>query len=119
MPKRSAASPIRWSAVGAVDFEQRRRVAEVVPAGQAVVERGTRGHHAAAAACLGALVGEVRVEAERAHRARVGMQRAGDEAHHGGLARAVRPEQHGDGAAGHDEGEVVDRDHVAERAPDA
>ena len=60
-----------------------------------------------------------RVEAERADRARVGVQRAGDQAHDGGLARAVRPEQHRHRAARHLEGEVVDRDHVAERAADA
>jgi hypothetical protein len=100
-------------------LEQRGGVGEVVGAGQAVVERGPGRHDTAAATDLDALVVVVGIEPERAHRARVGVQRAGDQTHDGGLARAIRPEQHGDGAARDLEGQIVDRDHVAEGASDA
>ena len=119
MPKRLAASAMRASTRRRLHLEQRGGVGEVVGAGQAVVERGPGRHHAAAAADLGALVVVVGIEAERAHRTGVAVQRAGDEAHDGGLARAVRPEQHRDGAARDLEGQVVDRDDVAEAAADA
>ena len=59
-------------------------------------------------------MGFLGVQSERADDSAVGVQRAGDQAHDGGLARAVRSEQHGDGAAGHLEGETVDREDVAE-----
>ena len=119
MPKRSAASAMRSSMSAASTVEELRRVAEVVGPAEAVVERGARRHHAAAPAHLGALVVDVGVEPERAHRAGVGVERAGHEADHGGLAGAVGPEQHGDRAARDLHGEAVDRDDVAERAAHA
>ena len=90
--------------------EQRRRVLEVVGAGETVVERGAGRDDAAATAHLGALGVDLGIEPERAHRAAVGVQRPGHEPHHGGLARAVGTEQHGHGAPGHLEGQVVDRE---------
>ena len=102
-----------------VDLEQRGRVREVVGTGQAVVQRGAGGHHAAAAADLGALGVDFGVEPEGADGAAVRMQRAGDEPYDRGLAGAVRAEQHGHRAPRDLEGEVVDREDVAERAADA
>jgi hypothetical protein len=102
-----------------VHLEQRRRVREVVATGQAVVERGTGGDHAAPAADLRAFVVEVGIEPEGADRAGVRAERAGDEADDRGLAGAVRAQQHRDGAAGHVEVEPVDRDYVTEAASDS
>jgi len=103
----------------AVHLEERSRVLQVVVPGQTVVERGARGHHAAKAAHLGAVVVARWFEAERGHVSRIGAQRARHETHDGRLARAVRAEQHRHCPARDVEGQVVHGDDVAERAPDA
>ena len=90
-----------------LDPEQRRGVLEVVGAGEAVVERGAGGNHATAAAHLGAFGVDLGIEPERADRAPVGVERAGDEPHDGGLARAVGAEEHGDRASGHLERQIA------------
>ena len=100
------------------DLEQGRRVLEVVGAGEAVVQRGSGGHDATAAAYLGAFGVDLGVEVQRADRASVRVQRSGHQPYDRGLAGAVGAEEHGDGAAGHLEGQVVDGDDVTERATD-
>ena len=99
--------------------EQRGRVLEVVGARQPVVQRGAGGHDTAPAPHLGAFGLDLGVEPERAHRAAVGMQRAGDQPHDRRLAGTVRAEQHRHRAARDLEGEVVDREHLAEGAANA
>ena len=101
-----------------IDPEERRRVLEVVGAGQAVVERGPRRYHTAAPPDLGALGGDLGVETEGADGTSVGVERAGDEAHDGGLACTVRSEEDGHGAAGDLEGQIGDRQDFPEGTSD-
>ena len=98
MPKRSAASAMRASTSRGSTWNSAAAYSQVVGAGEPVVERGAGRHHAAAPAHLGALGVDLGVEPERAHRAAVGVQRAGHEPHDRRLAGAVRAEQHGDRA---------------------
>ena len=71
IPKRRAASATRDSHEARVHLEERGRVLEVVGTGQAVVQGGAGGHHAAPATDLGALGIDFGVEPQRADGAAV------------------------------------------------
>ena len=83
-------------------------------AAEAVVERGLRGHDAAASPDL--LAVDVRVEPEHASPCPLRRQRAGDHPDRGRLAGAVRAEEHGDRASGRVDRQVDERGLVSEAA---
>src|SRR6185436_6319545 len=103
---------------GGVDLEELARVPKVVVATQAVVERGARGHDAAAATNFGA-VATARLDPEHGEVAGVGRECAGEQTDDGGLAGAVRAQQHCDRSGRYLEVEAVDRARLAERPDDA
>ena len=79
---------------------------EVLPAGQVLVDRGVLAGQSDEAPDQAGLFGHV--VAEHPGPAAVGLQDGGQDAHRGGLARAVGPEQTEDGALVHGEAHPVE-----------
>ena len=123
MGEELAATPFAFADHG-VGGDGRRHVSATLIASRrtgytasAVVERGPGRDHAAPAAHSCPVLAR-RVEPQHADLAAVGSERAGDEPHHGGLARAVRSQQHGHRPGGDAQPEPLDGDDRPEGAPD-
>ena len=97
--------------VGLGDPVQPRQVDELIEDPHLRIEAALLGHVAEATAYP-----SVDGLAAPAHRTGVGREHAEGDAHRGGLARPVRPDEPHDAPLGHGERDVVERDEVAERA---